>query len=152
MIEYQSYEPCQVAYVVAQQLADRSVPWPTAAREGWEVADAASRSEVQLSHGAPAGTVCWDDVICFASWYAQFDKAQRDAMRARMRDGYALWSRRLAIGPVLCDRSALDDPRFRPEPPCAPALGAVATAGLAFVCSIGAALLVRSALAEPKES
>jgi len=149
-LQYAPFHWCQIRYVFARELTRSREPvdWLPAYQEASEVASALEASGQPLAIGARPGEVVWPLLICAANQYAHMPPADRARVREGLAAGQPVWAVLVATvwqdpnsvitEPHLCDRAAVEDPEYRPEPPCVPTeaslgVGAFFASGLWFL-------------------
>jgi hypothetical protein len=125
--QYTPFEWCQVRYVFARELTrpqragQEPLEWTLAYEEAGAVVDALQRGNKPLAYGARPGEVVWPTMLCYASRYSHMTPIDRAEARLKLEQGIPLYVVAVVIAePDLCNREVLDDPEYKPYPPCVP--------------------------------
>lgn len=122
-LNYDHFSWCQIQYVFTNELVreDQSTDWYSAYDEAGKVVEALHASPTPMAPGAAEDEVVWPLLICAANRYAVLTPAERAQERQNIAAGKSLWQLGAAVAdPAMCDPAAVDDPEYRPVPPCIP--------------------------------
>jgi len=136
----ESFLWCQIVYLYARELVrsgqlSAENDWNEAISEANEVASILRDNEVVLAPApwlTPQGyvgdlvfgypdLVHWPSMICAANVYASLPPGQRAKVRAAMAQGIPPVYVETSFSTGGCDQKVLEDPEYRPAPPCLPA-------------------------------
>ena len=126
-LTFTQFEWCQVRYVFARELTrpqkagQEPLEWDDAYQEAGQVVDALQKGETPLCYGARPDEVVWPTMICYASRYSHMSPDDRANARSQLASGVPIWMLPTVIAePDMCDRNILEDPEYKPYPPCVP--------------------------------
>lgn len=144
---------CQVRMVFANELMreqnrdEKTMDWREAYNEAGLVVDALQQGNQPLSIGATPDEVEWPQLVCAANAYAHKDKLGRAKTLDELASGRPVWAVLVVIAePDLCERKALEDPEYQPEPYCIPheAADAITMGVVTAAWSAGMVLIYRA--------